>query len=379
MRLVWFSEIRWDYLKTRKQQILTRFPKNWRVLFIEPCVIGKRAHWFPSYRENIIVITIPFLRGISGGLLQKIVYKTFIKSLVNLIGVVWLKLVLFILGFTNSDRVIGLSSVHWGKVASRMKASLRFYDCNDNHLAFGNPPPWAAKNLRAYLNVADVAFYVSPELDEFIKDYGNLDTHYLSNGVEYEHFSSSTFLPEDLADLKRPIIGYAGTMNWLDPELLKKVAIRFSNYNIVLIGPSYTYDWRKSHSDLTQLPNVYYLGKKDYSILPAYIQRFRVAMIPFVCNDLTSSLNPNKLYEYCAAGCPVVSMNYSSTLNKTKHLVNVADNDIEFLDYIDLALKDNMKTERQSFARDYDWAVITNKMLDIINGKISSFSKEEQT
>ena len=35
-RLIWFSEIQWDFLSTRKQRILGRFPENWRILFIEP-------------------------------------------------------------------------------------------------------------------------------------------------------------------------------------------------------------------------------------------------------------------------------------------------------------------------------------------------------
>ncbi len=33
MNIIWFSEIRWDYLFTRKQHILSLFPKKDNILF----------------------------------------------------------------------------------------------------------------------------------------------------------------------------------------------------------------------------------------------------------------------------------------------------------------------------------------------------------
>ena len=36
MIIFWFSEIKWNYLRTRKQQILSRFHKDNFILFIEP-------------------------------------------------------------------------------------------------------------------------------------------------------------------------------------------------------------------------------------------------------------------------------------------------------------------------------------------------------
>jgi len=32
-RLVWFSEVQWDFLSTRKQRLLARFPDSWDILF----------------------------------------------------------------------------------------------------------------------------------------------------------------------------------------------------------------------------------------------------------------------------------------------------------------------------------------------------------
>ena len=46
---------------------------------------------------------------------------------------------------------------------------------------------------------------------------------------------------------------------------------------------------------------------KDYTELPAYLQRFDVAMMPFALNDATKYISPTKTLEYMAAGRPIVS------------------------------------------------------------------------
>ena len=57
--LVWFSEIQWDFLSTRKQRLLARFPEAWRILFIEPFAVGRRSHWLPVKRGRVTVVTVP--------------------------------------------------------------------------------------------------------------------------------------------------------------------------------------------------------------------------------------------------------------------------------------------------------------------------------
>ena len=54
-------------------------------------------------------------------------------------------------------------------------------------------------------------------------------------------------------------------------------------------------------------PNIHLLGPKPFSALPAYVRHFSVGVIPFVVNELTRAVNPIKLREMMAAGCPVVS------------------------------------------------------------------------
>ena len=41
MDVVWLAEIKWDYLRTRKQQLIRRRPDDARILYLEPYVRGK--------------------------------------------------------------------------------------------------------------------------------------------------------------------------------------------------------------------------------------------------------------------------------------------------------------------------------------------------
>jgi len=52
---------------------------------------------------------------------------------------------------------------------------------------------------------------------------------------------------------------------------------------------------------------IHLLGPKPFADLPRYVSHFTVGIIPFVVNDLTRAVNPIKLREMLAAGCPVVS------------------------------------------------------------------------
>ena len=56
-----------------------------------------------------------------------------------------------------------------------------------------------------------------------------------------------------------------------------------------------------------RLGNVKLLGERPYAELPAYLQQFDAAIIPFKMTELTQSTNPVKLYEYLSAGVPVVA------------------------------------------------------------------------
>jgi glycosyltransferase involved in cell wall biosynthesis len=139
------------------------------------------------------------------------------------------------------------------------------------------------------------------------------DTLYVPNGVDTRHFSQasrtgSVPAPDDLAPIlaqKKPVIGYHGALApWFDYALFQEVALQRQDLNFVLIGPQMGSSLQDS--GLLKLKNVHWLGQKTYPELPSYVSNFDIAVIPFKLNEITHATSPIKLYEYLAAGKPVV-------------------------------------------------------------------------
>jgi glycosyltransferase involved in cell wall biosynthesis len=127
------------------------------------------------------------------------------------------------------------------------------------------------------------------------------------HGVDHAHFRQAldpqTIVPQDLAHLPRPVIGFFGLIaDWVDLDLMAHVAGQFPAASLVLLGKITT-----DVSALERQPNVHFLGRKPYAQLPAYCKGFDVALMPFRINELTLNANPLKVREYLAAGLQVVS------------------------------------------------------------------------
>jgi glycosyltransferase involved in cell wall biosynthesis len=108
-----------------------------------------------------------------------------------------------------------------------------------------------------------------------------------------------------LAALPCPRLGYVGMISrWLDVEALWALANAFPRGSVVLIGPR--------DVPLPRLPsNVHWLGPVRQERLPAILRTFDLGLIPFVPGSAIDAVNPVKLYEYLAAGLPVLASDFA--------------------------------------------------------------------
>jgi glycosyltransferase involved in cell wall biosynthesis len=111
-----------------------------------------------------------------------------------------------------------------------------------------------------------------------------------------------------LAALPRPRIVFTGAVvaTKLDVPLVAALAARRPDWSFALVGPLGAGD---PGTDLTGLaaPNVHLLGPRAYGDLPAVLRAADAGLIPYALNALTRSVFPMKVYEYLAAGLPVVA------------------------------------------------------------------------
>jgi glycosyltransferase involved in cell wall biosynthesis len=60
---------------------------------------------------------------------------------------------------------------------------------------------------------------------------------------------------------------------------------------------------------LASLPNICRLGPRPWEVLPVYLWHCDVGLVPYAADDYNAHRSPLKLFEYLAAGLPVVSTN----------------------------------------------------------------------
>ena len=188
-------------------------------------------------------------------------------------------------------------------------SSFVVYEMIDDHsLISGADAAWRATHQK-WVTASDVMVTTADDLLGQVRPL-RPDAMLLPNGVRLEDWQtdSSFSVPRDLIPARSHpvVIGYYGVIaDWFDWDWWTYAAASRPDWAFVLIGPPYPgfeIDVRMPVS-----PNLFYLGPKPYAELPSYLAAFDVATIPFVLNEITHACSPLKLFEYMAAGKPIVA------------------------------------------------------------------------
>jgi glycosyltransferase involved in cell wall biosynthesis len=309
----------WDDMVETPQYLMTRLAKHNRVLFVDmpvspiefvrgmrsPSAIGgKLRQWRRGYREvapNLYVAAPP-------PILPK---RT--NRYVNRLNAIVLKRWL-----ANQAKSLGFQRpIYWNfqprlpTIGRGLNPAVSVYYCVDDFAA----APYAWNNevgVRALEAItcreSDLVICTGRNLVEKRKHL-NPNTQFVPEAADIELFARATLpetvAPPEIARLPGKIIGYTGLINWrVDVELMVYLATSHPEWSFPLIGPLVE---DGDMSSLTSLPNVHLFGRKSIDELPAYLKAIDVCLLPYVLNDYTHHIFPLKLYEYMAAGKPIVS------------------------------------------------------------------------
>ena len=183
----------------------------------------------------------------------------------------------------------------------------QIYCCVDDYTEYPglNSKHWAEMENELLATVDGVTF-TSRDLQQNKKRPESLPDLYLPHGVDYEHFAGekTEVRPiEALEKLKKPIIGYYATMNtWADLPAIAYLAKRFPQCSFVVMGKALI-----PLTPIENIDNIHIFGQIPYSELPLYARYFDVGLIPYVQNVYIKAVQPLKLFEYYAAGLPVIA------------------------------------------------------------------------
>jgi len=217
--------------------------------------------------------------------------------------------------------------------------------------------------------------YVVVTADELKKDVvskrGEVNLIESSNGVDYQFFKkmdSKYQVEEEFLNIiqngKINICYYGALAKWFDYDLVKSVADT-NKYNIILFGIKYDESYDEK---MGEVPNVYFMGPRDYKVLKNYASLCDILTIPFVLNDITKSTSPVKIFEYMALHKPIVTTDMLECRKYQSVMIGKGKKD--FLKKLEEAYQ---KKDNKSYiqlldkeAKENDWSMKAEAIINVI-------------
>jgi glycosyltransferase involved in cell wall biosynthesis len=382
--VVWFAEIKWDYLRTRKQQIIRRKPDGVRLLYLEPYLRGRENLGLRRVDEvgGMWCATVPFLKAIPGGLLRRVADAAPARAVVDAMALSRARRVAARAGFEPAAAAAVTSNVYAAAVVARFGGRFVAYDCNDAHSEFPGMPEWTRGYFERSCRDADIVVATSAALREDITALrGERDIVFLGNGVDVEHFRAERERMGPAPRPSPPCVGYLGAIApWFDFDAVERLARARPHWRVHLIGPVLP-GANESVERLAALENVRVDGPVAYERVPEVLRTFTVGLIPFRYDRLTRAVNPNKMYEYLAMGVPVVATRFSAEVQRYPGLVTAVADAEEMVvaceQFVamaeDPARLASFRQDAHAVASENDWGVIAAKFWELIDEGFERF------
>ena len=372
-----FAPNPWDDLWRNRQQIFSRLAARHRVLYVEPgraSLVDWRRRRIPwarvqqpaltLERPNLWLYRIPALlptRG-DGGRFDRAADAALAAHLRRT-----LRRLGFLLSPAEGPVLWLYRPSRWCAWAAALPHRSLVYHITDDYAAFGHLSEAGRAALLAeeqgLLAAADLVIVTAPRLLELKAPYARR-IELIPNGVDAAAFQAPTAVPQAVFALGLPPdavrLGYSGHVsNRLDLPLLRSLALARPQWQWLFAGSEWDAGCRDELAALKALPNVHFLGLLPVQEVPGFIAACDVCLIPYRINDETRAISSLKLYEYLAAGKPVVSARVPAAEEQAR-VVHIAAGDVvSWLDEIEHALAERhdpaLRAARHAVAAANTW------------------------
>jgi uncharacterized SAM-binding protein YcdF (DUF218 family)/glycosyltransferase involved in cell wall biosynthesis len=376
------SSIDWDFIWQGHQEIMSSLAADGhRVLFLEntgvrgprlsdiPRVRQRLRNWargtrgFREERPNLfvyspIVLPLPYSR------LARWINRSFLLHSIRR----WMRAV----GFARPIVWTFLPTPLAHALIDHLDPALTIYYCIDDLASSSHAARRIVASEEAMFRRADLVFVTSEKLRERAARFSSA-VHFFPFGVRFHSFDevrrTPRQAPNDMAHVKRPIVGYVGGMHqWVDQDLIVDVARRLPGVSFVFVGPA-----QCDVSRLEACPNVTLLGGRPHADLPAYIREFDVGIVPYKLSEYTTNVYPTKLNEYLAMGLPVVATDLLEIRRFNAdhgNIVSIAKGAEQFAAAVTAMLRDPCPSQlerRVDVARSNSWPTRIARMSALID------------
>jgi UDP-galactopyranose mutase len=261
------------------------------------------------------------------------------------------------------------------------RPDLCVYDCMDELTGFRFAPPRLVQRETELLARSDVVFTGGQSLFE-AKQNRHRNIHCFPSSIDKAHFQQARRLrgreePPDQSAIPAHRVGFFGVIDErMDMELLSSVAEQAADVQFVMIGPLA----KVAPSELPALPNIHWIGPKNYGELPLYLAGWDCGIMPFAINESTRFISPTKTPEFLAGGLPVVSTDITDVRRPYGEagLVAIATTATEFADAIkrNMQMRDDRKRlERvDRFLSDKSWELTFARMVQVMRRSGAKFA-----
>lgn len=357
----------WSVATSLPQYTARELAKNNRVLVVEPLTAAstliREARWqkrkwtfkhgVAQIGENLWLYTPPAL-GIPGHTRAR-----FVSDFNAHIATLLINRIIRQLDFKNP--LIWTFGYNTSRLVKYLSGRLKLYDCGDNFVAFARNErqrrlvqEYEAETCKA----VDLVFACSELLADTLRNL-NHATYLVPCAADLDFFGQAThpetMVPQDLAALPKPIVGYLGGCDplRLDVALIRHLALAHPEFTFAFVG----YIWFGFDTlKLADLANIHFLGSRPYADFPAYLKGMDVCIAPFHRNELTMYGDMLKIYEYLAAGKPVVSTTNPASC-RLRNCLQIADDPISFAAAIqrELNASPSAQAERMLAVQPHTW------------------------